>query len=115
MDHKCCHLFIKNILSDSYLEDSESDSMGNGLLSKSPELTKEVTLPPTKPPCTSPSVLCPGSTICIKRTQMCDGKRDCPDGSDEKCIKRCSSDSKFFFCTNHIFMLSRFVALEPET
>uniref|UniRef100_A0A3Q2FUH6 Uncharacterized protein n=1 Tax=Cyprinodon variegatus TaxID=28743 RepID=A0A3Q2FUH6_CYPVA len=40
------------------------------------------------PSCASPSVLCPGSSICIKPTQMCDGKRDCPDGSDEKCVKR---------------------------
>lgn len=66
---------------------------------ESPGPVKEV----TKPPCTSPSVLCPGSSICIKTTQMCDGKLDCPDGSDEKCVKRCPSDCKFTFCT--VFLL----------
>ncbi|KAM6902150.1 vitellogenin receptor-like [Xenentodon cancila] len=53
------------------------------------------TPPPTEPPCTSPSVQCPGSSLCIKPTQMCDGKRDCPDGSDEKCVRRCSSNTDF--------------------
>ncbi|KAM6903050.1 uncharacterized protein FYW49_016557 [Xenentodon cancila] len=53
------------------------------------------TPPPTEPPCTSPSVQCPGSSLCIKPTQMCDGKRDCPDGSDEKCVRRCPSRSDF--------------------
>ncbi|MED6263823.1 hypothetical protein CHARACLAT_008544, partial [Characodon lateralis] len=72
-------------------------SLDSESLNQSPTLTKDVTQPPTKPPCTSPSVLCPGSLICIKPTQMCDGKRDCPDESDEKCVGRCPSDS-YFLC-----------------
>ncbi|KAM8744391.1 uncharacterized protein AB9X84_018373 isoform 3-T3 [Acanthopagrus schlegelii] len=56
---------------------------------------KRLTDPPTKPPCTSPSVLCPGSLICIKPTQFCDGKKDCPDGSDENCVKRCPYKNDF--------------------
>ncbi|XP_047229389.1 low-density lipoprotein receptor-related protein 2 isoform X2 [Girardinichthys multiradiatus] len=74
---------------------SDEEGCDSESLNQSPTPTKDVTQPPTKPPCTSPSVLCPGSLICIKPTQMCDGKRDCPDGSDEKCLKRCPSDADF--------------------
>ncbi|XP_030290564.1 low-density lipoprotein receptor-related protein 2 isoform X2 [Sparus aurata] len=57
--------------------------------------TESPTEPPTEPPCTSPSVLCPGSSICIKPAQFCDGKKDCPDGSDENCVKRCPYKTDF--------------------
>ncbi|XP_078812346.1 uncharacterized protein lrp13b isoform X3 [Oryzias latipes] len=76
-------------------EKAPSTSMKTEVMSLSPPLIPSVTQAPKKPACSSPSVLCPGSSLCIKLTQMCDGKRDCPDGSDEKCVKRCPSASDF--------------------
>ncbi|XP_064862107.1 low-density lipoprotein receptor-related protein 1B-like isoform X3 [Oncorhynchus nerka] len=55
---------------------------------------KEV--PPAQPVCTSPSVRCRGSTLCISQTQLCDTLRDCPDGFDEEsCITKCPNRGEF--------------------
>uniref|UniRef100_A0A3B3YW90 EGF-like domain-containing protein n=1 Tax=Poecilia mexicana TaxID=48701 RepID=A0A3B3YW90_9TELE len=56
--------------------------------------------PTTTPPCTSPSVLCPGTSICLKASQICDRRKDCPDGSDEdfRCKDRRSCVPKSQVC-----------------
>uniref|UniRef100_A0A8P4G0N3 EGF-like domain-containing protein n=1 Tax=Dicentrarchus labrax TaxID=13489 RepID=A0A8P4G0N3_DICLA len=64
-------------------------------LNESPLRVKPFIEPATKPSCTSPSVVCPDSSLCINPTQFCDGKKDCPDGSDENCVKRCLSENTF--------------------
>ncbi|XP_072311347.1 uncharacterized protein [Eucyclogobius newberryi] len=68
--------------------------------------TSLFTPPPTKPACRSPSALCPGSSVCILDTQFCDGRKDCPDGSDEKCVKRCRYKDEFL-CKDRRSCVSR--------
>uniref|UniRef100_A0A8C6LCL6 Si:dkey-88l16.3 n=1 Tax=Nothobranchius furzeri TaxID=105023 RepID=A0A8C6LCL6_NOTFU len=86
------------MLTHVFLDDavrSSDNTVETKDINESPTLTERLPEPPTTPPCTSPSVLCPGSSVCIKQTQMCDRKRDCPDGFDEKCVKRCPSATDF--------------------
>ncbi|XP_059395614.1 low-density lipoprotein receptor-related protein 2 isoform X3 [Carassius carassius] len=57
---------------------------------------KEKSLQPPPPVCRSPSMMCPGTSLCISHIRLCDGKIDCPDGSDEVlCVDTCSKPGDF--------------------
>ncbi|KAM7369179.1 hypothetical protein PAMP_013472 [Pampus punctatissimus] len=76
-------------------EIATTTSVENLISNATPSPVKPFTQPPTKLSCSSPSVLCPDSSSCILPTQLCDGKKDCPDGSDENCVKRCPYKTDF--------------------
>ncbi|KAL7847835.1 hypothetical protein AOLI_G00225530 [Acnodon oligacanthus] len=52
-------------------------------------------LPAQTPVCTSPLVLCEGTSVCISKNQLCDGKPDCPHGSEKSCIDSCAKTGGF--------------------
>ncbi|VTJ88710.1 Hypothetical predicted protein, partial [Marmota monax] len=66
-----------------------------------PEIEGATMVPPTLPPpppllCTRSSVPCQDGKECISRESLCDGQRDCQDGSDEEnCSQLCHKPGVF--------------------
>ncbi|KAF5897937.1 low-density lipoprotein receptor-related protein 2-like isoform X5, partial [Clarias magur] len=68
--------------------------------SKASSEAEAIVLSAHHPDCKSPSVLCESTSICMTPVQLCDGKLDCPDGSDElSCLHSCHNTGDFL-CKN---------------
>nr|XP_055065094.1 low-density lipoprotein receptor-related protein 2 isoform X1 [Misgurnus anguillicaudatus] len=106
--HDCKHMCDDKTrcIPESFLCDGEKDCVdatdeANCTETRSGNLNlvtrNKVALTASPPPfCRRPSIMCPGTTLCISQTRLCDGKLDCPDGSDEvSCIDTCARMGDF--------------------
>ncbi|KAI4882735.1 hypothetical protein NFI96_028538 [Prochilodus magdalenae] len=86
---------------ENFLCDGERDCADGTDEADCPSSTETPSDKPTSERgCKRPSVLCGGTTLCVNQSQLCDGKLDCPDGTDELfCLHACL-DPGNFLCKN---------------
>ncbi|XP_047660953.1 low-density lipoprotein receptor-related protein 2 isoform X8 [Tachysurus fulvidraco] len=112
---------------DNFLCDGERDCVdgtdeadcstnhGSTMNRKASSEVGSVDLSAHPPDCRSPSVLCESTASCMSPIQLCDGKLDCPDGSDElSCIDSCLKIGDYL-CKNRRKCIERYLVCDGRS